>query len=152
MSAPYQLDKEPHGSGIIGSLMLDGIFFALEEAFPENKTKARTFILKRLLDGLPYNPDIYPCQDKWVFNYIEANYSFEKIKGKSPEDNILKKELAFINALMDKIKDKTDKFSPIISLFVLYIFNEESHFLDAVINLISRKEFRLYPLFFTPYI
>lgn len=151
-----QLNKEPQGSGLIGSLLLDAIFSVFEEFLPKNKTKSHTFALRKFVSALEYDTDIYPHQDNWVFNYIEANYSFSKIKGKSPNDNIFKKELDFINALIRRIKSKSIIFNPVISLFALYIFNKESHFIDAMFNLIFRKEVRffpqlLYPLYLSKY-
>lgn len=130
------------------AFLLDSFFKALDDCLLQPKTGASSSHLRNLIKHIAYDSELYPRFDDCVYDYIHRGISFQKINQSKKEDNIITKEIAFVDNLMSKLMNLDKKITWIVAMFLLYEFNKRAHFLDSIFRLIYKKTFSFYPNIF----
>ena len=130
------------------AFLLDSFFKALDDCLLQPKTGASSSHLRNLIEHIAYDSELYPRFDDCVYDYIHRGISFQKINQSKKEDNIITKEIAFVDNLMSKLMNPDEKITWIVAMFLLYEFNKRAHFLDSIFRLIYKKTFSFYPNIF----
>ena len=128
--------------------LLDSFFKALDDCLLKPKSDATSSQIRNLIKEIDYDSELYPRFDYCVYDRIIQGISFQKLNQSRKEDNIIRKEQDFIEMLFSTLRTPNEKFPWIVSMFILYIFNKISHFMDKSFTFIYDKSCRLYPNMF----